>query len=78
MFFQQVDPSWQIQVVDVTLGPLAEVTVTWPPRGSPGVEYLLSWAEESGFVSGHLLTDQVTSELSLWPGQGYHIQVCRF
>lgn len=71
-----MDPSWIIQVVDLHLGTLAEVTVAWAPRGSGEVEYLLSWVEESGFVSGHLLTDQVTSELSLWPGQGYHLQVC--
>ncbi|XP_071540018.1 uncharacterized protein [Panulirus ornatus] len=70
-----VDPSWIIQVVDLHLDTLAEVTVAWEPRGSGEVEYLLSWVEESGFVSGHLLTNQVTSELSLWPGQGYRLQV---
>ncbi|KAG7154253.1 hypothetical protein Hamer_G024526 [Homarus americanus] len=70
-----VDPSWTLQIVDVELGTLAEVMVSWAPRGSGRVEYLLSWIEESGFVSGHLLTDQVTSELSLWPGQAYFIQV---
>lgn len=61
--------------MEVQSGPLAEVSVWWSPRGSGGVEYLLSWAEESGFVSGHLLTDQLTSQLSLWQGQGYYLQV---
>ncbi|XP_063858723.1 uncharacterized protein LOC135099933 [Scylla paramamosain] len=72
-----VDPSWKVEISDVEVqsGPLAEVSVWWSPRGSGGVEYLLSWAEESGFVSGHLLTDQLTSQLSLWQGQGYYLQV---
>lgn len=70
-----LDPTWTIEVIGVHLGPLAEVSVGWSPRGSGGVEYLVSWVEESGSVSGHLLTDQVTSELSLWPGQAYYIQV---
>lgn len=76
-FFLQVDPSWKVEVAEVEVedGLLAEVSVRWSPRGSGRVEYLLSWAEESGFVSGHLLTDQLTSELSLWPGQGYYLQV---
>lgn len=71
----QLDPTWTIEVIGVHLGPLAEVSVGWSPRGSGGVEYLVSWVEESGSVSGHLLTDQVMSELSLWPGQAYYIQV---
>ncbi|XP_042867153.1 uncharacterized protein LOC122249983 [Penaeus japonicus] len=70
-----LDPTWTIEVLEVHPGPLAEVSVGWSPRGSGGVEYLVSWVEESGSVSGHLLTDQVTSELSLWPGQGYYVQV---
>ncbi|XP_045135466.1 uncharacterized protein LOC123518624 [Portunus trituberculatus] len=72
-----IDPSWKVEISDVEVqnGPLAEVSVWWSPRGSGGVEYLLSWAEESGFVSGHLLTDQLTSQLSLWQGQGYYLQV---
>ncbi|XP_045595208.2 uncharacterized protein [Procambarus clarkii] len=70
-----VDSSWTVEVVKVDLGMLAEVKVAWEARGSGGVEYLLSWVEESGFVSGHLLTDQVTSEVSLWPGQAYYLQV---
>lgn len=72
-----MDPSWKVDVAEVEVedGLLAEVSVRWSPRGPGGVEYLLSWAEESGFVSGHLLTDQLTSQLSLWPGQGYYLQV---
>ncbi|XP_069956583.1 uncharacterized protein [Cherax quadricarinatus] len=70
-----VDKSWTLEIMNVKVDTLAEVTVGWAPRGSGGVEYLLSWLEESGFVSGHLLTDQVTCKLSLWPAQAYYIQV---
>ncbi|XP_069960347.1 uncharacterized protein [Cherax quadricarinatus] len=71
----KVDPSWTADIVSVELGSLAVVGVAWAPRGSSGVQYLLSWVEQSGSVSGHLLTDQVSSELSLWPGQAYCVQV---
>ncbi|XP_068246701.1 uncharacterized protein [Palaemon carinicauda] len=70
-----VDPTWALQVVRVESGIMAEVQVAWESRGPDGVEYLLSWVEETGGVSGHLLTDQLTTELSLWPGQGYYVQV---
>lgn len=70
-----VDPTWALQVVRVESGIMAEVKVAWESRGPEGVEYLLSWVEETGGVSGHLLTDQLTTDLSLWPGQGYYLQV---
>ncbi|KAK7082367.1 hypothetical protein SK128_006592 [Halocaridina rubra] len=70
-----VDPTWALQVVSVKPGIMAEVKVVWDARGPEGIEYLLSWVEETGGVSGHLLTDQLSTDVSLWPGQGYYLQV---
>lgn len=54
---------------------LASVEVAWELRGSEEVDYLVTWTESTGSISGHLVTKQDKAEISLWPQQRYSVQV---
>jgi len=70
-----LDHTWVPEVTQVEPGLLVGVTLSWDPRGWEGVEYLVSWAEEGGMVSGHLVTKDTQAEVSLWPAMKYYIQI---
>ncbi|RXG61979.1 hypothetical protein Avbf_10391 [Armadillidium vulgare] len=70
-----IDHSWEINLDLLSMDLLASVEVSWEYRGSESVDYLVSWTESSGGISGHMVTKQDRVEISLWSGQHYSIQV---
>lgn len=70
-----LDSTWVPEVTKVEPGPLVGVELAWPARGWTGVEYLVSWAQEGGMISGHLVTKDTKAEVSFWPGMKYYVQI---